>query len=50
MNETGALVVYLEVGSRRADDDVDYPDIDMRVAARCRGGVFTRKDGTPYDV
>ena len=50
VNETGALVVYLEVGSRRADDDVDYPDIDMRVAARGRGGVFTRKDGTPYDV
>jgi len=47
-NETDAPVTYLEVGSRRRDDAVDYPDIDMRVEGRASGGRFTRKDGTPY--
>lgn len=47
-NETDAPVVYLEVGSRRAGDDVEYPDIDMRARRRAGGGGFTRKDGTPY--
>ena len=48
VNETDAPVTYLEVGSRRDDDDVEYPDIDMRIADRGRGGRFSRKDGTPY--
>ena len=47
-NETEAPVVYLEVGSRRAGDDVEYPDIDMRVRGRAAGGRYARKDGTPY--
>ena len=49
INETEEPVIYLEVGSRRDDDDdVEYPDIDMRAVGRARGGRFTRKDGTPY--
>lgn len=48
VNETGQTVVYLEVGTRCAGDDVDYPDIDMRIAGRGRGGGFAHKDGTPY--
>ena len=48
INETDTPVTYLEVGSRRENDDVDYPDIDMRVVGRGRGGAFVRKDGTPY--
>ncbi len=49
VNRTNDVVIYLEVGSRRDDDDVDYPDIDMQVKGRGYGGVFTRKDGTRYD-
>ena len=49
VNSTNDVVIYLEVGSRRDDDDVDYPDIDMQVKGRGYGGVFTRKDGTRYD-
>ncbi len=49
INETATPVRYLEVGSRRSDDDVDYPDIDMRVVGRGTGSGFIRKDGTPYD-
>ena len=48
VNETDAPVVYLEVGSRHMDDDVEYSDIDMRVVGRGEGGVFTHKDGTPW--
>ena len=48
VNETDAPMTYLEVGSRHMDDDVEYSDIDMRVLARGKGGVFTHKDGTPW--
>lgn len=48
VNDTGEPVTYLEVGSRRDNDDVDYPDIDMQVKGRGTGGVYTHRDGTPY--
>ena len=48
VNSTNETVVYLEVGSRRDNDDVDYPDIDMQVKQRGYGGVFRHKDGSPY--
>ena len=48
VNETEQSVTYLEVGSRRADDDVDYPDIDMQIRGRGAGGPFSHKDGRPY--
>ncbi|MCY4011876.1 MAG: cupin domain-containing protein [Gammaproteobacteria bacterium] len=48
LNETDDDVSYLEVGSRRLDDDVEYSDIDMRIVGRGRGDGFLHKDGTPY--
>ena len=48
VNDTDAPVMYLEVGTRREDDDVDYPDIDMQIKGRGAGGAFAHKDGTPY--
>ncbi len=48
VNETSEPVTYLEVGSRRDEDDVDYPDIDMRIERRGRDGTFAHRDGTPY--
>ena len=47
-NETARQVVYLEVGSRRPDDDVEYPDIDLRAPGRARGGRFAHRDGRLY--
>ncbi|MYD44315.1 MAG: cupin domain-containing protein [Gammaproteobacteria bacterium] len=47
VNNTDKSVVYIEVGSRRDMDDVEYSDIDMQVKARGFGGIFTRKDGSP---
>ncbi len=46
INRSGALAIYLEVGSRSADDLTTCSDIDMMSAAA--DGRFTRKDGTPY--
>jgi uncharacterized cupin superfamily protein len=46
INESSAMAVYLEVGSREPNDLTTCSDIDMmssNVAAR-----FVRKDGTPY--
>lgn len=48
LNETDDDVSYLEVGSRRPDDDVEYSDIDMRIIGRGRGDGYLHKDGTPY--
>jgi uncharacterized cupin superfamily protein len=43
-NRSQTDVVLLEVGSRKAEDAGDYPDIDMRFSPHG----FTRKDGSPF--
>jgi uncharacterized cupin superfamily protein len=46
-NRSAREAVVLEIGSRRPEEDeVDYPDIDLRVP-RGRNG-FTHKNGTRY--
>jgi len=40
--------VYLEMGDRRPDDAVTYPDDDIAGRATPQGRRFARKDGTPY--
>lgn len=48
VNRSGDDATYLEVGDRRAGDQVEYPRDDL-VAARADGGWrFTHRDGTPY--
>jgi uncharacterized cupin superfamily protein len=46
INESSAVAVYLEVGSRHPDDLTTCSDIDMKSANS--DGRFVRKDGTPY--
>ena len=48
VNRSDRDAVFLEVGTRDAADEVDYPDIDMLV--RIVGGEerFVHRDGTPY--
>jgi uncharacterized cupin superfamily protein len=49
VNRTKADVVYLEVGDRRPEtDEVDYPDIDMRLIKVNGKLIFTHKDGKPW--
>jgi uncharacterized cupin superfamily protein len=46
-NRSTQPAVVLEIGARRPEDDeVDYPDIDLRVPRGRKG--FTHKDGTRY--
>lgn len=48
-NRSASEVVLLEVGTRLLDkDSVTYVDIDLLLPKR--GGVFTHKDGTPYEA
>ena len=50
VNRSDRPVVYLEMGSRRTDDDhVDYPGIDMLVVPDGSGKRrLVHRDGTPY--
>jgi uncharacterized cupin superfamily protein len=48
VNRTDRDAVYLEVGDRRPDDAVTYPDDDILGRATPQGRRFSRKDGTPY--
>lgn len=48
VNRTSRDAVYLEVGDRKPDDAVTYPDDDIAGQATPQGRRFTRKDGTPY--
>lgn len=48
LNHSSAPALYLEVGSRAAEERVDYPDVDLRFLRDGRDGRFTRKDGTPF--
>jgi uncharacterized cupin superfamily protein len=46
INESSAMAVYLEVGSRSPNDLTTCSDIDMMSSNA--DGRFVRKDGTPY--
>jgi uncharacterized cupin superfamily protein len=48
VNRTGRDAVYLEVGDRRPEDAVTYPDDDLAGQATPQGRRFTRKDGSSY--
>ncbi|MBW4652348.1 MAG: cupin domain-containing protein [Kaiparowitsia implicata GSE-PSE-MK54-09C] len=48
VNYTQAEVVYLEVGDRTPEDQVTYPDDDLKAVWVEGRWQFTHKDGTPY--
>lgn len=45
INRSSAPALYLEIGTRSAQDVCYYPDIDLHLD---RTQSFTHKDGTPY--
>jgi uncharacterized cupin superfamily protein len=49
INQTDTLAVYLEIGDRTPDDEVNYPDDDLIAKASSEGWTFWRKDNTPYE-
>jgi uncharacterized cupin superfamily protein len=48
VNETGADIVYLEMGDRTAGDAVEYPDDDLAVVTIDGKRRMAHKDGAPY--
>ncbi len=48
VNRSHAAATYLEMGTRSADDDVDYPDIDMKGEKRNGRYSFFHRNGEPY--
>ncbi len=48
VNKGTAPATYLEIGDRRRDDAVTYPDVDLHVSSTPEGRVFTNKKGEPY--
>lgn len=48
VNRSSENAVYLEVGDRRPEDAVTYPDDDIVGRATPQGRRFAHKDGTPY--
>ena len=49
VNESDQPVLYLEVGDRELNDEVEYPDHDLAGEGLDDGTWrFTHKDGTPY--
>jgi uncharacterized cupin superfamily protein len=48
VNRSDRDAVYFEVGDRRPEDAVTYPDDDIAGRATPQGRKFTKKDGTPY--
>ena len=49
VNRSDRDAVYLEVGTRDAMDECDYPDIDMLVRIVDGHDRFVHRDGTPYE-
>jgi uncharacterized cupin superfamily protein len=48
INKGSEPATYLEIGTRSATDDVDYPDIDMKAEKRDGTYRFLHKSGEPY--
>lgn len=48
INRSGRDALYLEIGARLAEDEADYPDLDLCLRVRAGKLVFEHRDGTPY--
>jgi uncharacterized cupin superfamily protein len=48
VNHSKEDAVYLEIGTRAAREQVDYPDVDLRVRKDENGLSYTHKSGEPY--
>ena len=47
-NETTEEVLYLEIGDRTSNEEVTYPDDDLKFVRTGGKARFAHKDGTPY--
>ncbi len=49
INKSAAPATYLEIGTRCQDENVVYPDVDMKAEKRNGAYRFLHHDGTPYE-
>ena len=49
INNSNALVIYLEIGDRTTGDTVTYPDADLLAKEHQGNWLFTHKDGKVYN-
>ncbi len=47
VNRSARQAVVLEIGSRKIEDEGEYPDIDLRFLKGRKG--YAHRDGTPYE-
>lgn len=48
VNKGTAPATYLEIGTRSSEEDVDYPDVDMKAEKRGGRTRYLHKNGEPY--
>jgi uncharacterized cupin superfamily protein len=48
VNRSQRDAIFLEIGSRRAVETANYPDLDLMLVRNESGARFTRKNGEPY--
>jgi uncharacterized cupin superfamily protein len=48
INRSNSIAIYLEIGDRTSDEQVNYPDVDLVAKHSPKGWVFTHKDGSLY--
>jgi uncharacterized cupin superfamily protein len=48
VNRSTQDAVYLEIGTRAAREQAEYPDIDLRVRKDENGVIYMHKSGEPY--
>lgn len=49
VNRSSGIATYLEIGTRCKDENITYPDVDLRAEKREGKFRFFHKDGTPYE-
>lgn len=50
INRTDSPAEFLVIGTRSEGEVVTYSDVDMKVTVTDKGGVFTRRDGSPLNM
>lgn len=48
-NRCNSVAMYLEIGDRTPEDEVNYPDVDLIAKHSDHGWIFSRKDGSLYE-
>ena len=48
INRSNSVAIYLEIGDRTPEEEINYPDVDLIAKHNPQGWVFTQKDGSEY--